>query len=68
MTKRKIFAYLRVSTNQQDVDNQKQGIKRYIVNRDFSNVEYVFDDVSGRVWWNKRKLGESKSGATKRRE
>jgi hypothetical protein len=38
---KKIFAYLRVSTDAQDVENQKHGIKQYAVEKGFNNVEYV---------------------------
>lgn len=54
----KTYAYLRVSTNEQDVENQKFGITEYATKRGFENVEYVSDSVSGKVWWNERKLGD----------
>ena len=54
----KTYAYLRVSTNEQDVENQKFGITEYALKKGFENVEYVADSVSGKVWWNERKLGD----------
>jgi len=57
MTK-KIFAYLRVSTDAQDVENQKHGIKQYAAEKGFENVEYVSDSVSSKIEWRERKLGE----------
>lgn len=61
----KTFAYLRVSTNEQDVDNQKYGIQEYVKKKNFGEVEYVADNVSGRVWWNERKLGDLIKSASK---
>lgn len=55
---RKIFAYLRVSTDAQDVENQKHGIKAYGVERGFNDIEYVSDSVSTKVNWRERKLGD----------
>lgn len=53
----KIFAYLRVSTDQQDVDNQRHGILEYANRRGLSGMEYVEDTASGKVNWRKRELG-----------
>jgi DNA invertase Pin-like site-specific DNA recombinase len=55
---RQIFAYLRVSTNDQDVENQKHGIKQYAVEKGFDNIEYIADSVSSKVKWQERKLGD----------
>ena len=57
MTK-KIFAYLRVSTDAQDVENQKHGIKQYAVEKGFENIDYVSDSVSTKIDWRERKLGD----------
>jgi DNA invertase Pin-like site-specific DNA recombinase len=57
MTK-KIFAYLRVSTDAQDTENQKHGIIQYAKEKGFDNVEYVADSVSSKIDWRERKLGE----------
>ena len=54
----KIFAYLRVSTDAQDTENQKHGIKQYAVEKGFNNIEYVADSVSSKIEWRERKLGD----------
>ncbi|OQX00341.1 MAG: resolvase [Thiothrix lacustris] len=54
----KIYAYLRVSTDAQDVDNQKHGILEYANKHGFSNMIFVEDTVSGQKKWQLRKLGE----------
>lgn len=57
MTK-KIFAYLRVSTDSQDVENQKHGIIQYAKEKNFDNINYVADSVSSKIDWRERKLGD----------
>jgi len=52
------IAYLRVSTDRQDADNQKHGILEYANNHGISNLTFVEDTVSGKVKWRERKLGE----------
>lgn len=52
------FAYLRVSTDRQDVDNQKHGILDYANNRGLTNLNFVEDTASGKIKWHKRQLGE----------
>ena len=64
MTK-KIFAYLRVSTDAQDTQNQKHGIIQYAKEKNFENVEYISDSVSTKVDWHDRKLGEMVKTAIK---
>ena len=54
----KIFAYLRVSTDAQDTENQKHGIIQYAKEKGFDNVEYIADSVSSKIDWRERKLGE----------
>lgn len=51
-------AYLRVSTDQQDVDNQRHGILEYANQKGLTNIQFVEDTVSGKVMWKQRKLGE----------
>jgi len=51
------YAYLRVSTDQQDVDNQRHGILEYANQRGISGLQFVEDSVSGKVKWTDRKLG-----------
>jgi DNA invertase Pin-like site-specific DNA recombinase len=52
------FAYLRVSTDAQDVENQRHGIDIYAKKLDFEPLEYVADTASGRKDWRKRSIGE----------
>ena len=52
------YAYLRVSTDQQDVDNQRHGILEYANKLGLSGVVLVEDTVSGKKNWQDRKSGE----------
>jgi DNA invertase Pin-like site-specific DNA recombinase len=52
-----VFAYLRVSTDAQDVANQKQGVNEYATQRGWVPA-FVEDTVSGRVHWRERQLGK----------
>lgn len=52
------FAYLRVSTDAQDVANQKLGVLEYCAQQGFAAPVLVEDKVSGKVDWQKRKIGE----------
>ena len=40
------YAYLRVSTNQQDVDNQRHGILEYANQKSLGHLEFVEDAVA----------------------
>lgn len=51
------FAYLRVSTDSQDVANQRHGILEYANSRGLHGLQFVEDEVSGRVKWRDRKIG-----------
>ena len=53
-----VYAYLRVSTDAQDVENQKHGILEYANTHDLGKVIYVEDNASGKLNWTDRKLGE----------
>lgn len=53
-----IYAYLRVSTNQQDVDNQRHGILEYVNQKSLGHLEFVSDSVSGQKRWRDRELGK----------
>ena len=53
-----IYAYLRVSTNQQDVDNQRHGILEYANQKNLGHLEFVSDSVSGQKRWRERELGK----------
>ena len=52
------YAYLRVSTNQQDVDNQRHGCLEYANQKSLGHLEFVTDSVSGQKRWRERQLGE----------
>ena len=51
------YAYLRVSTDKQDAENQKLGIQEYATARNIQIDEFVEDVVSGTKDWQKRALG-----------
>ena len=64
-----IYAYLRVSTNQQDVDNQRHSILEYVNQKSLGHLEFIADSVSGQKRWRERELGKlliktSQSGDT----
>lgn len=52
-----VHAYLRVSTDQQDVDAQRHGIREYAEGRRLIVDEWTEDAVSGKKPWRERKLG-----------
>lgn len=52
------YVYLRVSTDAQDVANQKLGVLEYCAHQGFGAPVMVEDKVSGKVEWQKRKIGE----------
>jgi DNA invertase Pin-like site-specific DNA recombinase len=52
------YAYLRVSTDQQDVDNQRHGILEYANKHGIDKLSFIEDTVSGKKKWRERKLGD----------
>ena len=52
------YAYLRVSSDNQDLDNQKFGILDYCNNRQISNVQFVEDKSSSKIPWQNRAIGK----------
>ena len=52
------FAYLRVSTSEQDTANQKLSVLDYCNRHGFTSVEYIEDTSSGRKPWRKRPIGD----------
>lgn len=53
-----IYGYLRVSSDEQDVNNQKSGVEQFASDRNWTIDEYISDEgVSGGKDPNKRKLG-----------
>lgn len=52
------YAYLRVSTDQQDVDNQRHGILEYANKNNITGLQFLEDTASGKKHWHDRKSGE----------
>jgi len=52
------FAYLRVSTDTQDNQNQKLGILDYCNAVNISPLQFIEDTISGKISWRDRKIGE----------
>ena len=52
-----VFAYLRVSTDAQDVANQRHGVVRYCADKKLLAPVFVEDTASGRTDWRARPLG-----------
>ncbi len=51
------FAYLRVSTNQQDVNNQRHGLLEYANAKQLGSMQFIEDTISARQKWEERALG-----------
>jgi len=51
------FAYLRVSTDAQDNQNQKLSILDYANETQLGSLTFIEDNVSGRISWRERKIG-----------
>lgn len=51
------FAYLRVSTDRQDTQNQKLGVLDYCNQHHLSPLEFVEDTLSGKTPWRERSIG-----------
>jgi DNA invertase Pin-like site-specific DNA recombinase len=58
-----VFAYLRVSTDAQDVANQKHGVVRYCVDKKLLEPVFVEDTISGKSDWRDRQLGKMIRGS-----
>ncbi len=52
------YAYIRVSTDKQDLENQKFEILKYANTNKLGNVEFIEETVSGRKSWKERELGK----------
>lgn len=59
------FAYLHVSTDAQNVANQKKSVVRYCVDKRLLEPVFVEDPVSGKSNWRDRQLGKMIRGAGK---
>ena len=53
-----VYGYLRVSTDKQDLENQKFEILKYANTKKLGNVDFIEEIVSGKRSWKNRKLGE----------
>jgi len=53
-----LYAYLRVSTDEQDLANQKHGILDYVNQQNLGQAHFHEDTASGKTNWKDRKLGE----------
>ncbi len=52
----KTYAYIRISTDKQDLENQRYSILEYANRKKLGNVEFIEETVSGKVSWKNRKL------------
>jgi DNA invertase Pin-like site-specific DNA recombinase len=52
------FAYLRVSTDHQDVKNQKLGVMEYCNNHSITPLTFIEDTVSAKIPWQERAIGK----------
>jgi DNA invertase Pin-like site-specific DNA recombinase len=46
-----IYAYLRISTDKQDVDNQRHGLLEYANSHKLVPLEFREDTASGKIRW-----------------
>jgi len=53
---KKTIAYLRVSTNDQDVEKFKPDILKLAHERDLGKVEFIEERASGKIHWKQRKI------------
>lgn len=57
MAKTRTVAYLRVSTNEQDLEKNKADILHLANSKKLGHVEWVEEKASGRISWKKREIG-----------
>ncbi len=53
-----LYAYLRVSTDMQDVNNQKLGVLEYCAAQKLGMPDMVSDTISGKMYWQQREIGK----------
>ena len=53
-----VFAYIRISTDKQETENQRFEILKYANEKKLGNVEIIEETVSGRKSWKDRELGK----------
>jgi DNA invertase Pin-like site-specific DNA recombinase len=58
-----IYAYLRISTDKQDVDNQRHGLLEYANTYKLVPLEFWEDTVSSKIRWRERGIGKILEGA-----
>ncbi len=58
MTKPRTIAYLRVSTDEQDLEKNKVDILKLANHKGLGNVEWIQETASGRITWKKRRVAE----------
>jgi DNA invertase Pin-like site-specific DNA recombinase len=58
MQKPKIIAYLRVSTDEQDLEKNKYDILHLANEKGLGKVQWIEETISGRVSWKKRKIAQ----------
>lgn len=59
-----VIGYLRVSTLEQDVEKNKADMLHLANEKQFGRVTFIEEQVSGRVHWRKRKVGQVIEGLT----
>jgi len=52
------FAYIRVSTDKQDLDNQRHGVISYAQKNQLEPLTFIDDTASGKKSWKERDLGK----------
>ncbi len=52
------YAYLRVSSDHQDVNNQRHGILEYANTHQLNSLHFIEDTSSGRLKWRTRAVGQ----------
>jgi DNA invertase Pin-like site-specific DNA recombinase len=53
-----VLAYVRVSSDKQETENQKYEILKYANGKKLGNVDFIEETVSGRKSWKERQLGK----------
>lgn len=51
------YAYLRVSTDQQDIENQRHGILEYANKKKINDLSFIEDSISSKRNWKDRGIG-----------
>ncbi|MFZ2407544.1 MAG: recombinase family protein, partial [Methylobacter sp.] len=52
------YAYIRVSTDKQDLDNQRHGVIAYAQKNNLEPLTFIDDTVTGKKNWRERELGK----------